>query len=41
LKRERVDPSREGAGLAVVDVLRAVEHDDDVVIKIRGSSTVT
>src|SRR5271169_1905580 len=34
LKRERVDPAREGAGLAVVDVLRAVERDDDVVIKI-------
>lgn len=34
LKRERVDPSREGAGLAVVDVFRAVERDDDVVIKI-------
>lgn len=36
LKRERVDPAREGAGLAVVDILRAVEHDDDVVIKIPG-----
>jgi hypothetical protein len=34
LKRERVDPAREGAGLAVVNVLRAVERDDDVVIKI-------
>jgi hypothetical protein len=34
LKRERVDPSREGAGLAVVDLLRAVERDDDIVIKI-------
>ncbi len=34
LKRERIDPAREGTGLAVVDVLRAVERDDDVVIKV-------
>lgn len=34
LQRERVDPARQGAGLAVVNVFRAVERDDDIVIKI-------
>jgi hypothetical protein len=30
----QVQAARKGAGLAVVNVFRAVEHDDHVVIKI-------
>src|SRR5262249_45746569 len=37
LQFESVDPVRQSAWLPVVDVARLIKHDDDVVVKMRGT----